>query len=160
MPLETHAGSIAFVCLVTESEPKASIYIYIYIKAHSHSHSLFQIEISFHSLGKERECTKQRCRSYARRSNGGHPCTPPWKTDLTTTLASTPLFLSMACFFTLPFPPNPPRMPKTPLPNSPSSTSPVLFTYSQGRPSPRPTPTQKNKNNHNYRLITTNSLVL
>ena len=138
MPLEIHKKECTtttltrealHLCVLSQNQSQKHLYIYIYIKAHSHSHSLFQIQISFHSLGKERECTKQRCRSYARRSNGGHPCTPPWKTDLTTTLASNPLFLSMACSFTLPFPPNPPRMPKTPPPNSPSSTSPVLSLF-------------------------------
>jgi hypothetical protein len=74
----------------------------------------------------EFECTRPRFRSCVTRSNGVYLCTPPSNTDPITTLASKPPSPSTACRFTLPFPPNPPKMPKTTLPDSLSSTSPLL----------------------------------
>lgn len=77
------------------------------------------------------ECTRVSCRRSAMGSNGGCQHTRPWKTDRITTLASGPLFRSMASPSIPRLLANRPNKPKTKLPCSLSFTSPLhlLLTF-------------------------------
>ena len=159
MPLETHAGSIAFVCLVTESEPKASIYISIYKSSQSQSQPLSNP--NFISQFRERErmyktkvqelCQKKQWR-------------PPMYSTMKDGPDHYPRFNSSVSvnglLFHSPFPSKSSKDAQ----NAAAKLAFLHFTGTfhllTGPAQPKAYAYPKNKNNHNYRLITTNSLVL